>query len=75
MYHSRAEIFSGDRIRVTGATKGRQSIDPWRAWMESGAWILRKLKRKRKDGRDDVFIDRGGIFRLLAVPFEAAVRE
>lgn len=50
MYHSRAEIFSGDRIRVTGATKGRQSIDPWRAWMESGAWILRKLKRKRKDG-------------------------
>lgn len=47
MYHSRAEIFSGDRIRVTGATKDRQSIDPW---MESGAWILRKLKRKRKDG-------------------------
>lgn len=72
MYHSRAEIFSGDRIRVTGATKGRQSIDPW---MESGAWILRKLKRKRKDGRDDVFIDRGEIFRLLAIPFEAAVRE
>lgn len=54
MYHSRAEIFSGDRIRVTGATKGRQSID---RWMESGAWILRKLKRKRKDGRDDVFIE------------------
>ena len=58
MYHSRAEIFSGDRIRVTGATKDRQSIDPW---MESGAWILRKLKRKKRRTRRCIYRSRRNI--------------